>query len=96
MLTDNLEQYQRDHPEVPFHEVIDIIRPLADQEYLRAISTVAQEIPPNNEDSENKRTGTVEYIFLDRNNTPDIWPHISSSIESSCKVNFKSILILPK
>jgi uncharacterized protein YeeX (DUF496 family) len=37
MLTDNLNEYSRIHPEVPFHEVIDIIRPMADQDYLNAI-----------------------------------------------------------
>lgn len=38
MLTDNLDLYGKIHPEVPYHEIIDIIRPKADQDYLDAIA----------------------------------------------------------
>ena len=34
ILGDLTSQYLEEHPEVPFHEVIDIIRPRADQDYL--------------------------------------------------------------
>lgn len=34
ILGDNLTRYQQDHPETPFHEIIDIIRGQADQDYL--------------------------------------------------------------
>lgn len=34
ILGENLSAYQEQHPEVPFHEVIDIIRSKADQDYL--------------------------------------------------------------
>jgi len=34
ILGDQVNAYLQDHPTVPFHEVIDIIRPMADQEYL--------------------------------------------------------------
>lgn len=34
ILGDLTNQYLEQHPSVPFHEVIDIIRPFADAEYL--------------------------------------------------------------
>jgi hypothetical protein len=34
ILGDNLSEYQKEHPETPFHEIIDIIRGKADQDYL--------------------------------------------------------------
>ena len=34
ILGDQVNAYLEKHPTVPFHEVIDIIRPMADQEYL--------------------------------------------------------------
>ena len=34
ILGENLTAYSEKHPEVPFHEVIDIIRSKADQDYL--------------------------------------------------------------
>ena len=37
ILTDNQKSYQLKHPNVPFHEVIDIIRSQADKEYLDSI-----------------------------------------------------------
>ena len=43
MLTDNLKQYQMKHPEVPFHEVIDIVRAVADQDYLDAITDISRQ-----------------------------------------------------
>ena len=34
ILGDNTAEYGEQHPDVPFHEIIDIIRPKADQDYL--------------------------------------------------------------
>ena len=34
ILGDQTNSYLESHPDVPFHEVIDIIRPMADAEYL--------------------------------------------------------------
>ena len=34
ILGDQTNAYLETHPNVPFHEVIDIIRPTADKEYL--------------------------------------------------------------
>jgi len=34
ILGDLTGSYMEEHPDVPFHEVIDIIRPIADQDYL--------------------------------------------------------------
>lgn len=38
ILGDNLNAYQKNHPETPFHEIIDIIRGQADQDYLEQIA----------------------------------------------------------
>jgi hypothetical protein len=37
ILGDNVNEYMLEHPETPFHEVIDIIRDKADQDYLNQI-----------------------------------------------------------
>lgn len=37
ILGDNIRQYERVHPETPFHEIIDIIRGQADRDYLEQI-----------------------------------------------------------
>jgi hypothetical protein len=97
MLTDNLEQYQKLHPDTPFHHIIDIIRPQADQDYLDAI----EELAKDDESSYSKAQGNVkEFIYLDRNNTPDVWGDISKAIKAGCgkpnQADYKSILILPK
>ena len=34
ILIDQTNAYSESHPEVEYHEVIDTIRPMADQEYL--------------------------------------------------------------
>jgi len=34
ILGDNVKEYQETHPNTPFHEIIDIIRAKADQDYL--------------------------------------------------------------
>lgn len=38
ILGDMTASYLESHPDVPFHEVIDIIRPMADQDYLDQIA----------------------------------------------------------
>lgn len=89
------------HPHVPFHEVIDIIRPLADREYLDTISEFAK-------DGETSLTELLmpsmpkqhlkQFIYLDRNNTPDVWADIANAIKYSQtdRADFKTILILPE
>jgi len=61
------------HPETPFHDVIDIIRPLADAEYLSRIRDHSS------------------YAYLDRNNTPDVWPSILHAI-----MGRPSVLLVPE
>ena len=39
ILGDQTNAYLAKHPDVPFHEVIDIIRPMADKEYLDQIAS---------------------------------------------------------
>ena len=59
------------------HEAIDIIRGKADQDYLDAITSYC-----NSDNSENdmqvdeQKAMTKQIIYLDRNNTPDIWSDI--------------------
>ena len=38
IVSEQVEKYKKLHPDTSFHEVIDIIRPLADQEYLQNIA----------------------------------------------------------
>lgn len=38
ILGDNVSEYEKKHPETPFHEIIDIIRGKADQDYLDQIA----------------------------------------------------------
>jgi hypothetical protein len=65
------------HPEVGMHEAIDIIRGKADQDYLDSITYHC-----NSDNSENdmqvdeQKVMTKQIIYLDRNNTPDIWSDI--------------------
>lgn len=98
-LGDNVSAYSEAHPEVPFHEVIDIIRAKADQDYLNQVAAFCTKAPssaiqqPVNlgkqrmvmADQENvaptkKANGDKQIIYLDRNNTPDIWADIINTI----------------
>ena len=38
ILGENVTAYQNEHPETPFHEIIDIIRAKADSDYLDQIA----------------------------------------------------------
>jgi hypothetical protein len=104
MLNDNLDQYSKIHPEVPFHEVIDIIRPKADQDFLDAIIAAGRDESSHSgswgSDFGEGKDKVVEFIYLDRNNTPDVWMDISESIKKGCcgnsDLHFQSILILPE
>lgn len=49
MLTDFQKTYQTENPDVPFHEVIDIIRGQADKEYLDIITDYCREDSPDQE-----------------------------------------------
>lgn len=70
---------------MPFHEVIDIIRPLADLEYLAEIARLFTD--------ENRQETMVgkphlarnskTIIYLDRNNTPDIWADIRQAVDEA-------------
>ena len=60
------------------HEAIDIIRGKADQDYLDSITYHCN----NGDNTENdmqvdeQQSMTKQIIYLDRNNTPDIWSDI--------------------
>lgn len=61
------------------HAAIDIIRDKADQDYLTAIATqCGNSLDENSQDTSTMRK---ELIYLDRNNTPDVWKNISQTID---------------
>ena len=95
ILGENTAAYQDKHPEVPFHEIIDIIRPHADQDYLDFIARHCITDPNSKPGSKDKKSVLADpenlhpnmvqnscqsvpktIIYLDRNNTPDIWRDI--------------------
>eukprot|EP00347_Sterkiella_histriomuscorum_P005519 403356308 len=72
MLQDYQQSYQLKHPETPFHQIIDIVRGQADKKYLQTIQGISNQ--------QTNKHGQ-QLIYLDRNNTPDIWRDITSSIK---------------
>ena len=104
------------NPDVPFHEVIDIIRPMADRSYLDKISEYC-----TLSSSKAADTGLVggatqlnslpgcnglalpkTIIYLDRNNTPDIWGDIKRTVQESSHTepgqpkDYRTVVLLPK
>lgn len=88
------------------HQAIDIIRDKADQDYLDAIASHCNS-SVSNENAANSLHGepvlSKQLIYLDRNNTPDVWSDIQKTIEKSNKDSkkqsvrpYKTILILPE
>jgi len=90
--------YCQQHPEVSQHEAIDIIRGKADQDYLDAI-TFQCDYTSGDINSENSFK-TKQIIYLDRNNTPDVWGDIQRTITKANKSKkvkeFKTVLIVPE
>ena len=101
ILGENTASYQEKHPEVPFHEIIDIIRAQADQDYLDLIARHCINDPNSNPGSKEKKGLSADpenlhpnmlkvqgscpsapktIIYLDRNNTPDIWADIKRTV----------------
>lgn len=80
ILTQNQKAYCELHPEVGMHEAIDIIRGKADQDYLDAITQQCQEGQDENNNSQSQFL-LKKIVYLDRNNTPDVWPDIKRTIE---------------
>lgn len=101
-----MKDYQDQNPGVNMHHAIDIIRPKADQDYLDAVTyhcgqeDFDTENNQQNEEGENSQLLKKTIIYLDRNNTPDVWPDIHRTIEQANKGrkfrDFKTILILPE
>ena len=77
------------------HEAIDIIRGKADQDYLDAITFQCDGPATESENSINK-----QIIYLDRNNTPDVWGDIQNTIFKANKgkkvKDYKTVLIVPE
>jgi len=87
LLKKHQQEYMADHPDVEFHHVIDIIRGPADQEYLDIIKEM------------NTKAQTQKIIknlvYLDRNNTADVWESIVSAVRQSGKDSSKVICLMP-
>ena len=130
ILGDNLSAYREQHPEVPFHEIIDIIRGKADQDYLdeiarhcisdfdgakfqheakRAAKTLIdlENAHPNlvsskSSSSKANRNLPKQIIYLDRNNTPDVWGDIQRAVEENSSnapgkpKDYRTVVLLPK
>lgn len=98
ILTQNQKDYCLEHPEVSQHEAIDIIRGKADQDYLDAI-TFQCDYTNGDINSENSFK-TKQIIYLDRNNTPDVWGDIQKTITKANKSKkvkeFKTVLMVPE
>lgn len=73
-------------PDEEFHRVIDIIREFADNEYLDIIKQKAECLK-----SKNAR----HLVYLDRNNTADVWDSITKTIKSTSKATSAVIALMP-
>ncbi len=96
MLTKNTAEFMAKHPGREFHEVIDIIRALADKEFLDDILSYSEQDKVTAAADDVTRPLLMQQktlIYLDRNNTPDIWPDIQKAIAQ--QRNSRTILILP-
>lgn len=87
LLKKHQQEYLAKHPDEEFHRVIDIIRDFADQEYLDII-TEKNQLKAGKDNVRN-------LVYLDRNNTADIWESITSTIRSSGRENSQIIALMP-
>lgn len=91
-----MKEFSATNPSVPFHEVIDIIRPLADKQYLDDIARhmknsnidIEPDISSCGEsssmqiDEENLREDDLmKIVYCDRNNTSDIWADLKNNFD---------------
>lgn len=78
------------------HEAIDIIRGKADQDYLDAVTNMCH----INDENQGDSAIVKQIIYLDRNNTPDIWGNIQATIQKayagSMEKQFKTVLVVPE
>ena len=84
ILTQNQKEYCAQHPEVDMHQAIDIIRDKADKDYLDQVAMFCS----SSSGCENVATPGVlnkQLIYLDRNNTPDVWKDIVKTIKKCNK-----------
>lgn len=106
ILTTKAQKYCDEHG-VDVNAAIDIIRQDADQAYLDEITKSSgqeyfsqQDFVPLSQDIEFKDLMLKQFIYLDRNNTPDVWADIQKTIQEAHKSqqvkDYKTILIVPK
>ena len=102
MLTDNMRIYQEQHPDVDMHVAIDITRGYSDRDYLEAVTSQCKEEQSLQENGPVNEALKKQIVYLDRNNTPDVWGDITKTIkkgyenQSESEKNYKSILIMPE
>ena len=70
---------------MPFHDIIDVVRSKADESFLQQIREVGGA----------EEEGRDLVVFLDRNNTPDVWKDISNSISMVANLNTQSVVLVP-
>lgn len=98
ILTSNAQEYCDAHEGVDMNQAIDIIRDKADQDYLDTVTFYNNQNTNENESS--NEFSLKQIIYLDRNNTPDVWPDIQKTIvkanaHSPIKT-YKTVIIVPE
>ena len=90
ILGDKVNEFSATNPTVPFHEVIDIIRPKADKQYLDDIArhmlnsnntTAFMHSEHSKEDMQVNENDVMSIIYCDRNNTSDIWADLKNNFD---------------
>jgi hypothetical protein len=76
-------------------KALDIMRGKSDQDYLNEIINECKSVVQESSDFLIK-----QIIYLDRNNTPDVWPDIRNTIQnafpSEQMKTYKSVIIVPQ
>ena len=90
ILGDKVKEFSATNPTVPFHEVIDIIRPKADKQYLDDIarhmldsnnSNYSMEGNSSSDRTQVDENDVMNIVYCDRNNTSDIWADLKSNFD---------------
>jgi hypothetical protein len=80
ILTDHQKEYCVLHPEVETHQAIDIVFGQAHQAYLDQIRLHCMPKAADENAVTERDFMLKQIIYLDRNNSSDCWPEISSAI----------------
>lgn len=95
IFTSNAETYCHQNPGVSMDKALDIMRGKSDQDYLNEIVNECKSVV-----QESSEFLIKQIIYLDRNNTPDVWPDIRNTIQNSFPSDviktYKSVIIVPQ